>query len=166
MKTNTKKIKTIITPETVLIDAIHAVGLDVDVVGGRGQMEARRLGITALRVYCTGAGAFDEIAIPKESANDIPFLFCLDLLRAEYALKAKERLMKALAIHLYVERESACARLYRPRVCPATQRGTVDGLLALLPVDVCWYPGRESISPNSVRSSKFETVGALCAIQD
>ena len=125
MKTNTKKIKTIITPETVLIDAIHAVGLEVDVVGGRGQMEARRLGITALRVYCTGAGAFDEIGILRESANEIPFTDFLDFVRDGYAFKARKRLMKGQAIHLYIDRESACARLYRPRVCPATQRGTV-----------------------------------------
>jgi len=159
MKTNTMT-----APETMLIDAIHAVGLEVDIVGGRAQTEARRLGITALRVHRTGACAFDEVTFPEDADDE----FARHLLgtRPEDALKAKKYLMKGQAIHLFIERESACARLYRPRVCPATQCGTVDGLLALLPVDVCWYPSSELISPESVRPSKFETVGALCAIQN
>jgi len=161
MKTNTMT-----TPETMLIDAIHAVGLEVDIVGGRAQMEARRLGITALRVHRTGACAFDEATFPEDADEEFAVFRHLLGTSPEDALKAKERLMKGQAIHLFIEREPACASLYRPRVCPATQRGTVDGLLALLPIDVCWYPGREAISPKSVRSSKFETVGALCAIQN
>lgn len=153
------KVKT--TPETVLIDAIRSTGLEVDIVAGKGPMSANALGMTELRVGRARECAFDDIAIPKDPYDEI-ILFPIRIgPSAEDALKARRRLMKGQAIHLFIASDEGLTELFRPRVSPATQRGTVDGLLALLPIKVIWYPLSQPISPESLRSSKYQLVGVL-----